>query len=245
MTRLCALVVSVVVLVAMLAMGGCSGTVGGGGNAGPAVALQVLRNQIATAYWSGGTSTIDPRTLLAAGGSPGVAGYTWSEPAGSTMRIPFGCMVSPLTGVFQASGAQLVGPGDYPFLIEVSDGTRTAQGTVTLRVREVAIAPIAVFQQFMGIGVWQLPNAQANRPYGHSLAALGGVPPYTWAEDTTYAGRTEFALSGLVIDQARGIVRGTINNSAAGQTLRFRVIVTDSTGATAVTDGLTYEIVVG
>ena len=45
---------------------------------------------------------------------------------------------------------------------------------------------------------------------------------------------------------ARGIVRGTPMNSASGKTLRFKLVVRDSTGATAATDGIgpTYQIVV-
>lgn len=234
----------VVGLLAVVVVGGCgssSGVVGGGGAVVP---LRVMPGQVVNAIWSRGVAHVVPQTLIAQGGAPGVNAYTWTEPTGSTNRIPFGCAVAALTGVFQPSGGQLVGVGNYPFEIQVSDGTSTAAAMVTLQVEEFDIAPIPVFQQFLGIGTWRLPDATANRPYGHSLAVLGGEPPYTWTEDVTYAGRANFALSGLLIDQARGIVRGTVNNSAAGQTLRFRVVVRDNNGDTAVTDDLTYEIVV-
>ncbi len=240
----CQWIVGLGVLVAALLVGGCSGITALDGNDNDvAVALRILPNQVVTGFWSQGTFTVTPQTLLAEGGAPS-AGYTWAQPTGSTMRVPFGCTVAPFTGVFQGSGGQLVGAGTHPFQIQVSDGTRTATGIITLQVNNVEILPDAVFQQFMGMGTWRLADATANQPYGASLGALGGEPPYSWSEDTSYEGRGDFALSGLVIDQARGIVRGTVNNSAAGKTLRFRVVVRDNTGAIAVSDGLTYEIVV-
>jgi len=57
--------------------------------------------------------------------------------------------------------------------------------------------------------------------------------PYSWSEDASYSERGDFDLSGLTIDQSSGIVRGTLFNSSSGKTLKFKVIVKDSTGATA------------
>jgi hypothetical protein len=70
----------------------------------------------------------------------------------------------------------------------------------------------------------------ANKPYGASLGVFGGMPPYSWVEDTSFSGRGDFNLSGLTIDMSSGVVRGTPFNSASGKTLRFRVIVKDSLG---------------
>lgn len=232
------------VLVVALGLVGCGG---GEVDGGEGSNLRVLSGQVMQAQqMPDGSFTVVAQPLLAAGGSP-FSGYTWSLASGSS--FPPGTTVSFQTGVFSGSGNGLTAGRTYTFEMQVSDGTSTATGTITLEVDPVpanGIVPIPVFQQPMGVPVINLPDAQANRPYGASLHVLAGDPPYSWFEDATYAGRGDFALSGLKIDMARGIVRGTVMNSAAGKTLRFRINVKDSTGETAATDGVgpVYQIVV-
>lgn len=243
MKRPCGWIAAFGVFVAALLVGGCSAiTELDGGQGQAAVPLSIHSGQVVTGGRSPVGSNVNPQTLIATGGTPGVNQYTWSLPSGSP-RFPAGCTVDQ-TGVFRGQGGQLVASGTYPFVMQVSDGTRTATGTITLQVADYAILPAAIFQQIVGMGTWQLPDAQANKVYGHSLYAMGGTPPYNWFEDTSYAGRAEFDASGLSINRARGTVWGTVMNSAAGKTLRFRVVVRDSTGATAESGDLTYEIVV-
>jgi len=86
----------------------------------------------------------------------------------------------------------------------------------------------------MNVDSFALDDAHANKPYGASLFAMGGTPPYNWREDASYSGRGDFDLSGLTIDQSSGIVRGTLFNSASGKTLKFRVVVQDAAGDTDV-----------
>lgn len=233
------------VLVVALALVGCGGSDdddGGGGGSN----LQVVPGQVVRAQqMPDGSFTVIAQPLLATGGSP-FSGYTWRLVSGSS--FPPGTTVNFLTGVFSGSGNGLTAGRTYEFDMAVGDGTSIATGTITLEVRPVpenGIVPIPEFQQPMGVPNLRLPDAQANRPYGASLRVLGGVPPYSWFEDETYDGRGAFGLSGLKIDMARGIVRGTVMNSAAGKTLRFRIVVRDSTGEIALTDGgPIYEIVV-
>lgn len=232
-------------VILLIALAGCGGTSTDDG--GAVSSLRVLSGQVLAAQeLQDGSVRVTPEPLLAAGGAP-FSGYTWTIASGSA--FPPGTSVAALTGVFNGSGNGLVGGRNYTFNVQVSDGTRTATGTITLQVADLApgeIPPLAVLQQPMGVPVINLPAARANQPYGASLQVLGGDPPYTWLEDTTYAGRGDFQLSGLTIDMARGIVRGTPMNSASGKTLRFKLVVRDSTGATAATDGIgpTYQIVV-
>ena len=86
---------------------------------------------------------------------------------------------------------------------------------------------------------FQLPNAEAGQPYGATLYAVGGKPPYQWSLDPEYS--TDFALTGLWLDPSKGLIRGTISDSMAGKTIRFAVIVKDSTGQTALGKPI-YEI---
>lgn len=224
----------IVVMAVVVGLTGCSGLTTidvNGGDTGSGT-LMVLPNQtVHASIDAGGRGTfVDAQTLLACGGSP-LSGYTWTIAPGST--FPPGTTVAPLTGVFSGSGEGLT-PGQYTFKMQVSDGSTTATGNITLVVQEYEIAPSAVLQQWPDIMERPLVDGRAGHPYGASLFVMGGEPPYTWAEDTSYAGRADFDASGLVIDAARGVVRGTINSSAAGKTLRFRVVVKDSAGDTAV-----------
>jgi len=245
MQRFCPPVVLVGALTLVVILAGCGGGTSTGG--GDVSTLGVVAGQIVRAQQlQDGSFNVTAQPLLAGGGSP-LSGYTWSLASGSA--YPPGTTVAALTGVFNGSGNGLAAGNTYPFRVQVSDGTRTATGTINLVVDALpsnGIAPLITFQQPMGVPVIRLPQARANQPYGASLQVYGGDPPYSWFEDDTYAGRGDFALSGLRIDMARGIVRGTVMNSARGKTLRFRLVVRDDNDDIAATDGTgpTYEIVV-
>lgn len=106
--------------------------------------------------------------------------------------------------------------------------------------------PFAILQQYPSSS-FALDDAIAGKPYGASLFAMGGTPggtplSYIWSPDLSYSGRGDFDASGLIIDSARGIVRGTPSESSSGKILSFRVIVKDSTGDTA--SGPVYTITV-
>jgi hypothetical protein len=226
---------AVVIVVGVSGCGGLTSTIEDGGNGGGGTGsgnLRVLPYQSVRATVSGtGEVVVWPQTLLAEGGSP-LSGYTWTVAPGNT--LPVGTNVNVLTGVFWGSGAGLT-PGTYPFTMQVSDASTTATGTITLVVEQHGdIVPFPEFQQRIDTAEIPLMDARAGHPYGASLYVLGGQPPYSWAEDTSYPGRTDFDLSGLTIDATRGVVRGTPMSSAAGKTLRFRVVVHDSAGDTAI-----------
>ncbi|MGI5816549.1 MAG: Ig domain-containing protein [Armatimonadota bacterium] len=245
MSRFCPAVMLSGLLIAGAALSGC-----GGGSTTPNAnvsPLRVVSGQIVRAQQlQDGSFFVTAQPLLAAGGSP-FSGYNWSIASGSA--FPPGTTVSVPTGVFSGSGEGLTAGRVYSFNMRVSDGTSAATGTINLQVDPLpsnGIAPLTTFQQPMGVPVITLPTARANRPYGASLHVYGGEPPYSWFEDASFAGRGDFDLSGLTIDMARGIVRGTPMNSAAGKTLRFSIVVRDSSGATAATDGVgpVYQITV-
>ena len=213
---------------------GCDGSDTQGGSVSN---LRVPNQMVHAQQMADGSFTVTPQTLIATGGAP-FSGYNWTLPSGST--YPPGTSVSVPTGVFHGSGNGLVAGNTYTFTVQVSDGTRSATGSVSLQVTPYSadgLIALPVFQQPLGVPVIRLPDARANSPYGASLHVKSGVPPYTWTEDASFAGRGDFGLSGLTIDMARSVVRGTVMNSAAGKTLRFMIVVRDSTGAIAATEG--------
>lgn len=68
-----------------------------------------------------------------------------------------------------------------------------------------------------------LPDGKVGSPYAATIVTRGGTPPYTWIfESGTLP-------SGIVIDQGRGILRGT--PTTAG-TYNFYVLTTDNAGGT-------------
>lgn len=125
--------------------------------------------------------------------------------------------------------------GTTSFQVKVSDGTATAVELVDLRITKSAAgspSPLAVLQQLSS--GFQLKSGQANKAYGASLYCMGGTPPYKWKLDASYAGSADLTNAGLTVEGNGGIVTGTILNSAAGKTIKFKVIVTDNTGDVAI-----------
>ena len=72
-----------------------------------------------------------------------------------------------------------------------------------------------------------LPNAFINVPYSFTLAATGGVSPYTWL---ITAGTLP---AGLTLNGATGVISGTPGKT--GSVSGFTVQVTDSTPTTPLT----------
>lgn len=191
--------------------------------------LRILPNQVIDANIDNtGYTNFNAITILADGGSP-FANYGWSLELSPTP--PPGVTISPLTGVINRIGTSSTGlsKGDRTFKLKVSDGTSVRTETVTLRITDYTPGSAAVFQQL--ISGFRLKDGEANKPYGASLFAMGGTPPYSWKLDNTYSGSVDLTLAGLTVNGTGGIVRGTKFNSASGRIIRFKVIVTDKGGA--------------
>lgn len=187
------------------------------------------RQQLTANIDNTGYLNFNPQTVMADGGSP-LHTYTWS--IDNSADIPVGITIAPLTGVITlASSSASPTVGTTPIKVKVSDGSSTATGYVNLFVSNYTPGPEALLQQ-LSVN-FQLVDGVANKAYGASLYAMGGTPPYSWALDETYAGSADLTGAGLTVDGTAGIVRGTIMNSAAGKTIKFKVVVTDNTGAVA------------
>jgi len=182
-------------------------------------------------------TVVDPITLLAEGGAPH-GGYTWSLASGS--QYPSGTTVDPLTGVFHATGGP-VALQATSFKMTATAGSNSATSkSYVIKVMNYGSGPVptAILQQWDPYGTdpsaFELAAAKAGKGYGASLFVLGGKPPYHWAEDLTYVGRADLSSVGLTLSPTTGVVWGEPFSSASGKTVRFRVIVTDSDGDTAV-----------
>ncbi|MBX2907255.1 MAG: hypothetical protein KF744_14515 [Taibaiella sp.] len=178
-----------------------------------------------------GYVNFDAQTVLADGGSP-LHQYTWSFD--NTSTVPAGITIGSATGVITRNGTSSTGltTGTKKLTVKVSDGSSTATGTIELKVTNYTPGPAALLQQLSS--PFTLVNGVANKAYGASLFVTGGKPPYTWLLDDTYAGSADLTNAGLTVEGASGVVTGTIMPSASGKTIKFKVIVKDATGETAI-----------
>ena len=179
-----------------------------------------------------GESVVNAQTLVAFGGAP-LSGYTWA--LSNLSAFPAGTTVEPLTGIFRGTGGA-VAPGTHAFNMTVSDGSRQTSGDFTFVVEQgdpVFGCGAAIFQQSVLANI-NLPDATPGAGYGAGLfvtlgaGVLGATTPLSWS----LAGGS--LPPGLVIDQAKGVVRGTVFSSGANQTYRFKIAVRDNNDRLAI-----------
>ncbi|MBX5480743.1 MAG: putative Ig domain-containing protein [Myxococcaceae bacterium] len=145
-------------------------------------------------------------TLTASGGK---APLTWSIASGA---LPTGLSLN--AGAGQITGTPTAS-GPFTFSVQVSDANnKTATKSFTLTV------PPA-----LAITTTTLADAYRNAPYSATVAATGGLAPYS------------FSLSsgslpdGLTLNASTGAISGTVGATAVTQS--FVVLVTDANGTTA------------
>src|SRR5205823_4610321 len=125
----------------------------------PAPALTVTTGSLP----AGTVGTAYAQSLAASGGT---GGYTWSVASGS---LPPGLTLNSGSGVI--SGTPTLA-GTFQFTIQVSDTQNSqASGLFSLTVQ----SPVSITT------ATTLANGVAGIAYSQTLAASGGVPPYTWS----------------------------------------------------------------
>ncbi len=177
---------------------------------------------ISTTSLPGGTEGTSYTTTLSATG--GIQPYTWSIASGA---MPAWANLNASTGVI--SGMPNAS-GTSTFTVKVTDSEPTpasvTSGSLTITI---AAAPA------LAVSTTSLPTGTENTSYTTTLAATGGVQPYTWAI------ASGSLPSWASLDTTTGVISGTPN--ATGATT-FTVSVTDSeaTPVTATSGSLTLTI---
>ena len=159
----------------------------------------------ASALSAGTAGTPYSQTLAATGGVPP---YQWQVTSGSLPPLLSLSSAGVISGV-PAS------PGNYSFTVTVTDSasqtaTRTYSLTITLGALAVSSAAT-------------LPSGVVGVAYSQTLAASGGVPPYTWQV------KSGSWPAGLSLSSG-GMLSGTPTQVGS---FSFTIQVTDSSGATA------------
>jgi hypothetical protein len=115
---------------------------------------------------NGQTGAAYSSTLAATGG---VSPYTWSLTSGT---LPAGLTLDASTGAITGTPSAAV--ASTPLTFKATDSsspalTQTANLTLT-------VSPVSLV-----ISTSSLPNGQTGAAYSATLAAAGGVSPYTWS----------------------------------------------------------------
>lgn len=149
--------------------------------------------------------------------------YAWNLTAASG-PLPPGLSLTSSTGVI--SGAPTT-TGSYPIEVQVTDSESTP--ATAIADFTITIDPTPPLQ----VTTSSLPDGRQGVRYSSSLAATGGVPPYSWSltAGPLPAGLT---LSGT------GVISGTPTGSSG--TFPITVQVTDTLANTASSSGLTLTI---
>jgi Putative Ig domain len=150
----------VLAALALVFVAGCNG--GGGGTPPTPVSITT------TTLTQGTVNTSFSAALAATGGS---GTYTWSVSSGS---LPTGLTLSSagvITGTPTAAGLS-------SFTVQAEDSEKTP---------EMATQPLKLAISGGNLTITSLPlqGGQVGQAYTFPLAAKGGVPPYTWAVDST------------------------------------------------------------
>jgi len=152
------------------------------------------------------------------GGGETLSGYTYFVRSGTT--LPSGVFLMPLTGVITAQSAEPALPpagAKRSIYLTVTDATgRTANGVVSFVVQKTTgVCGCPVFQVYP---TGPLPPANPKQPYSVTLGVVGPPsnqvlrPNYSWS-----TAKGTVLPAGLVLDQSRGVLRGTPHESTAGE----------------------------
>jgi hypothetical protein len=194
------------------------------GNTSPAQSLSITIGAgvtvTTTSLPNGTVGVAYGQTLAASGGAPPYSNWTvvsGALPGGLTLTAGSG----PIGGTPTAAGT-------FPFSVTVKDSAGNTSPAQSLSITTGAGVTVATTS---------LPNGTLGVAYGQTLAASGGVPPYSnW---TVASGALP---SGLTLTAGSGVIGGTPTASGA---FSFSVTVKDSAGNTSPAQSLSITIGAG
>ena len=177
---------------------------------------------VTTSSLPNGTTGQSYSVLLGASG--GLTPYVWSIVSGA---LPGGLSLNGGTGGIAGTPSTA---GTSSFTVQVTDG----QAPADTATRALQITVLTVSYDPLVITTTSLPNARRNKSYSRTLAATGGLAPYTWS---VVGGNLP---PGLTLNASTGVVSGKATTIA---TYNFTVQARDSQG-TPVTDTQSLTITV-
>ncbi len=166
------------------------------------VAANVTPLAITTTSLPDGQVTAAYSVTLAATG--GTTPYTWALTAGT---LPAGLSLNAASGVI--SGTPTAAASATPLTFTVTDmGSPQQSASVNLALTIAGV-------QTLVISTTSLPNGQVAAAYSATLAAAGGIAPYTWSLTSgTLPG-------GLSLASSTGVISGTPTATATATPLTF------------------------
>ena len=188
---------AILLFISITLLQGCSSSPSGGTDPTPlAISTTSLPSgQVGAAY-----ST----TLGAAGGTPP---FTWATTSGT---LPAGLILNASTGAI--TGTPTASASNLALTFQVKDSGSPAQAKTAILT--LTISPAL---PTLAITTASLPNGQVGSLYSTTLAATGGMKPYTW---TTTSGTLP---AGLALNASTGAITGTPTATATNTTLTFQV----------------------
>ena len=170
----------------------------------------------------GVVNSLYPSTTLQATG--GIAPYTWAVTTGS---LPAGLSLSGTTGVISGTPTA---SGTANFTVTVTDSETPTAKTATANLSIVVNPALSVTTTSLAAGV-------IGTTYNQTLAAAGGITPYTWAITTGSL------PAGLSLNTSTGAITGTPSGTFTGTT-NFTVTVTDNESPTKKTASANLSIAI-
>jgi hypothetical protein len=170
---------------------------------------------------TGVVNSVYPGATLQATG--GITPYTWTVTGGN---LPAGLSLSSggvLSGTPTASGT-------FNFTVTVTDSETPTPKTASANLSITVNAQLTVTTTSLAAGV-------IGTTYSQTLAASGGITPYTWAVTTGTL------PAGLSLNSSTGVISGTPSGNVTG-TITFTITVTDSESPTKKTASANLSITI-
>ena len=187
--------------------------------------IQASKLVITTASLANATAGSSYSASITASG--GTTPYTFKATG-----LPSGLSIGSSTGAITGTPAQS-SVGTASVVITVTDSTQPTAQSTTATLSLTVVAP--VLTNPLTITTTSLPEATVGSTYSASIAASGGIPPYTYSASGL--------PSGLAIGSSTGAITGTPAATSVG-TASVAITVTDSTQPTPQSANTTLSLVV-